>query len=28
MTKKQPPHRTLRPHMFMAAPLVKKFLAF
>jgi len=28
MNKKQPPHRTLLPHTIMAAPLVKKFLAF
>jgi len=28
MTKKQPPCRTLLPHTTMAAPLVKKFLAF
>jgi len=25
MTNKQPPLRTLLPHMIMAAPLVKKF---
>ena len=28
MTKNQSSHRTLLPHRFMAAPLVKKFLAF
>jgi len=28
MIKKQPPWRTLLPHMMMSAPLVKKFLAF
>jgi hypothetical protein len=28
MTNKQPPWRTLLPHTIIAAPLVKKFLAF
>jgi hypothetical protein len=28
MSKKQPPQRILLPHKIMAAPLVKKFLAF